>query len=271
MELKIKEITSPDLGVLKKISASPWVVLYTEKVLSYYQTPARVTKRYGLYSSGLDRFLLIDGLDLWTIRHAAQLLSSKIATVICVFASEEPNFNIENCLAWSLVQKQKVVPKKQTPDLQIVLNNSEIIEEGLPIDFLNNMEEVIKDQEFAIFVLRAVYAMRLTDFLVSSSALAHNEDQQFYTDLFVGVLQKESLNPVPDKTLWPNGFTGEIGSILYRSQSISEVLLALTDIYKNCHPDDSIPASKFDLRANIYRKFYLNRFFEFFGWRPENV
>ncbi len=253
--------------------ASPWAELYTQKVLNYYQTPATATvpKRYGLYSSGLDRFLLVDGLDLWTIRHASQLLSSKISTVICVFTSEEPTFLLENCLSWSLVEKHKVVPKKQTPDLQMVLSNSEIFQEGLPIDFLDKMDEVVSDQEFAVFVLRATYAMRLTDLLISSSALAHNEDQAFYTDFFTGVLQKDNLRSAADKTDWTKGFTVEIGGILYRSQSISEALQAFTQCYKNCSPDESIPASKFSKRANIYRKFYLNRFFEFFGWRPENV
>lgn len=270
MEFKINEI-SPNPIVLSKILASPWSQLYTGKVLKYYQSPTRVPKRYGLYSSGLDRFLLVDGLDLWTLRHAAQLLSSKIATVICVFTSEEPTFQLENCLTWSLVQKQMVVPKKQTPDLHLVHNNDEILQEGLPFDFLDNIEEVVEDQEFAIFVLRAAYALRLTDLLVSSSALAHNEDQGFYTDFFADILQKDTLHSVPDKTLWNKGFSGEIGRILYRSQSIAEVLRALTESYTNCHPDESIPTSKFGLRANIYRKFYLNRFFEFFGWRPENV
>lgn len=260
--------------VLAKILDSPWVTKHTQKVLTYYQHPLHIPKRYALYSISLERFILFDGLDLWVMEHAAKLLSSKMALIICIFSSSEPLFVVEDCLTWSLVDKARGLPKKQTPEVHIIQNHSEIIQEGLPIDFLDRLDGVVRDQEFMHLVLRATYAMRLTDLFWNSHAILNNENQSFYTNFYLNEVNELNLQTAEDKTIWRKGFSSAIGGIFYKAQAIDEALEALSHLYKG---------ENFDSPASIYEQFYLKNykkhflceqlylatFFEFFGWKPQ--
>lgn len=229
-------------------------------ILSYYPGSTPVLKRYGLYSPGLDRFLLVDGLDLWGLHHAACLLASKIPTLVCIFKNGEPEFSNENCLNWSLSEKSKVVPRKQTPGIFLIESNSLCVFEGPPAGFSERMPELLKDQEFALFLLRATFAMRLADLIVGSDYRFRNEDQSLYTGFFSAEIKPTEIVPATDRTLWQNGFQGEIGAILYRAQSKEQALEQFAALATAVEPSTNLQRL-----AGINRKAYLEEFFQLLG------
>lgn len=229
-------------------------------ILSYYPGFTSTPKRYGLYSPGLDRFLLVDGLDLWSLHHAACLLASKIPTLVCIFQDGEPEFSNENCLSWSLTEKSKVLPRKQTPGSFLIESNSMCVFEGPPAGFTDRMPELLQDQEFALFLLRATYAMRLADLIVGSDYRFRNEDQSLYTGFFSTELKPTEIAPPTDRTLWQHGFQGEIGAILYRAQTIDQALEQFTALAAQVDPSTNLQRL-----AGISRKAYLDEFFQLLG------
>lgn len=231
-----------------------------KSIFSYYPGPNPPPRRYGLYSPGLDRFLLVDGLDLWGLHHAACLLASKIQTLVCVFAAGEPEFTNENCLNWSLTEKSKVFPRKQTPGSFLIESNSSCVQVGPPSGFAERMPELLKDQTFALFVLHATYAMRLADLIVGSDYRFRNEDQSFYTGFFAKEIKPTEIAAATDRTLWQNGFQGEIGAILYRAQTIEQARNELNSLN-----EAPAPSTNLERLAGISRKAYLDEFFQLLG------
>lgn len=230
-------------------------------ILSYYPGLTPVSKRYGLYSPGLDRFLLVDGLDLWGLHHAACLLASKIPTLVCIFQAGEPEFSNENCLNWSLTEKSKVLPRKQTPGSFLIESNSTCVFAGPPAGYSERMPELVKDQEFALFLLRATYAMRLADLIVGSDYRFRNEEQALYTGFFSTELKQTEIVTATDKTLWQNGFQGEIGSILYRAQTIEQARSQFAELAAG----GAVPSTNLERLAGISRKAYMDEFFQLLG------
>lgn len=238
------------------MQSNSWAQPFTTEILNYY--PAQQQKKYGLYSPGLDRFLLTDSLDLFTLHHAACLLSSKIATVLCVFPAETA-FGTENCLTWTLQNKLHL--KKQTPAVHTVKSAADIIPAVPPAE----MGDLLREQEFAAFVLRATYALRLADLVVSSHPESRNEDQNFYLDFFNGLSNPE-LQAAPDKTRWRGGFKTEVGSILYKADDIPEALLGFSELRNRT--TDLRQDSNLQHMAQQLRAAYLRSFFGFLGWQP---
>lgn len=262
------------IEVLSQIKDSRWAKRPSGKILEYYQNPARLPKRYGLYTSSLDRFILVDGLDLWVVEHTAKLLSSKFLTTICVFTNEEPPFEVDDCLLWSFIDKTQVLPKMQNPEIFLISGNHELIQEGLPYDFIDRMDEVIKDQEFAHFVLRATYAMKLTELYLNSNAELYNFDQNFYTSFYAQEsLDVQKLTPT-DKAQWAAGFTHTLSSLLYKAQSTEEAsdsILRLRNA-NNFNPAEPLHKQFYyrrHERSFLFKQVYLGKFFELLEWKPE--
>lgn len=245
--------------VFKKILQSKWAKPYNGEVQSYF--PALCPLRYGLYSSTLDRFIVVDYLDLWSMQQAAQVLSSKFISVVCIFSMAEPPFNLQDCMLWTLTNKAAVLPTKQTPSLHRILDTKELMYAGISPDFSDNPHKLIEEQEFIIFVLKAVVALRLTDISLGFNSEVKNDNQSYYLSL--AGLTKETLSiwAPPDRTRWVGGFAFWMNALLSRARSIEEVLAELENVMNE---DDEGGTSE----KVIYKKIYVQNFYKFLGWEP---
>lgn len=242
-----------------KISNILWSGNYCQRVLQFYQCDEQsiLPIRYGLYSLSLDRFMLVDGLDLWCIEHAAKLLSSKFATIVCIFAVKPPPFGVNDSINWSIVNKVRTLPVIQTPEAYVIFSDTDLIYEGPPVDFMNQMEKITDEQAFAYFVLKIVTAAKLTNFVIGSESGINNINQDFYIDLFEN--EKKIIYPALDKAGWKKNFLTDISQIIYRSQNITEILYSFKKLLSESHLNQPI----FN-----YKKIYLDYFFASFNWDP---
>lgn len=236
----------------KQILNSKWAENYNSQTLSFYQLNpvSTIPIKYGLYSTAIDRFFLVDGLDLSAISLAAKILSSKISSLVCVFTSEPPPFTLENCLMWSLTNKDAILPKKQTPELYFVKNSDECIFSDTALDFKHKISQLVRDQEYMLFVLKACSAITLTELFLNSHAKFNNIDQNFYMQLFSEFDKTFEITTAKDKAGFELGFHKKILQILYVSCSIEEALN---------HFSELIMIKNDDLIFK-YRSIYMNTF-----------
>lgn len=228
--------------------------IHSEKVLQCF--PRANKPQYALYLLSLDRFFLVDSLDLWSMQYAAKLLSSKLILVVCVLPPNVP-FDNRDCMNWTINKKEPILPKKQTPSFTIFSEENQFLNAGISADFIDKTEVLKKEQSFALFVLKATQAMILTDLVVGSSDEVNNDNQKFYLDLLPQNADKKII-VADEKTPWGKGFLNEIGKILYVSDSINEALASFSKLQFEKHEQSQ----------ENYKKVYLDTFFNFFGWRP---
>ena len=173
--------------------------------LKYYKD-LDVSKQYGIYNNGLERFVAVSD-DLWITHNAAKLLSSKFSSTVCILNNK--NITNNNCHMWGLVNNSQARQDQQSPAIALI---DQIEEKGLPVDFDNN--DLISDKEFVDFVVLSSYALYLTD------AICNASNQKFYNKL-VGdnILTKSN-----DDSGISEGFIISIEKILYLSASKDEAL-----------------------------------------------
>jgi hypothetical protein len=213
-----------------------------ESDLARFYPYVRATPVHGLYSMSLDRFILVDSLDLSAVVQTAQLLSSKLFLVTYVLPEGLPLTN-QNCMRWTLKNKlrQSFAHK---PPLVVMKPDGKILEDGWPA---GDLETHFADQEYALFVWRATLALRLTNMQLNMV------DHPFYMKFFP---QADTLRAYHDDTKWPVGFVTAIERVLYLSNSVNEALHEFAQLL----PPDRLTKS---LQS------YYEIFYNLLGWWPE--
>ena len=117
-------------AILNQISRSKWARPPVAHFNQYYGN--KETSNYGLFIPGLERFILIDDLDLWSVLHAAKLLSSKFQSLIFPMNNETPVFT-HTCLNYGVHRNIGFPTINQTPLLKERLAPHEIVKPGPPI------------------------------------------------------------------------------------------------------------------------------------------
>jgi hypothetical protein len=173
--------------------------------LKYFKDSAG-QKKYGIYNNGLERFVTVSN-DLWTVLQAAKLLSSKFSSTVCVI--NNPDINNDNCYLWGLTEHAQAKQDRQTPVI-VLVNSVEV--KGFPIDI--SEEAFSSDKKFIDFVLKATYALKLTD------GLCNTGDQGFYNKFF----NDDILSKIVDDSGVINGFVNAIEKILYFALNSQEAL-----------------------------------------------
>lgn len=240
--------------IFKTILNSKWAKSYNGEVQSFF--PAFCPIRYGLYSSALDRFIAVDYLDLWSMRTTAQILSSKFISTVCIFSMEEPPFKLHDCMLWTLTDKSAVLPTKQTPSLHRVLNKNELMYAGISPDFSADPQKLVEEQEFILFVLRSVVALRLTEISLGFNSEVKNDNQKHYLTIAGLNPEVNGVSAPSDRTKWAGGFICWMSALLSRAWSINEVLTELETVMS----EDDQGGTAEDV---IYRKIYIKNFRKF--------
>jgi hypothetical protein len=202
---------------------SPWFGDLPEKVRKFFPGAGK-SAFHGLYSQGMDRFFLVDNVDVWSALHAAKLLSSKLPLFIYILNDDKQRITTLNCLSWTVANKNIPIAVTQPPILKILNSPSEIVDCGFPPMNEEETQALLSEQEFGFFVMRATYAMRLTD------ASLNRSNHDYYTPLFPEIGSRIEFKQTPDETGWPSGFVTAVERILYHSTEIQQALDALNKL-----------------------------------------
>lgn len=179
--------------------------------------------RYAIYNNGLERFVAISE-DLWTVHHAAKLLSSKFSSTVCIVSTDE--ITSENCHLWGLAKHASAFQERQTPIIVLVGDAVEL--KGFPDDITE--EEFASDKSFIAYVLAMTYAMLLTD------GLCNTGDQHFYNKFFKDM----PVATIVDDSGVPGGFLSSMEQVLYFASTKEEASAKIREILVN--PDSSRPS-----------------------------
>jgi hypothetical protein len=141
-----------------------------EKMLSAYYPGTDSSTHYALYAPAIERFLLIDKYNLFCFYRTAQVLSSKIKTVVIVLPGDKkvPNMNNQNCLEFGLnhvkFQAEINSDAKQNPTVSFLHVDSKIVKVRSPADFTTGgkKEKLTELQLFARFVNSCIHSIMLT-------------------------------------------------------------------------------------------------------------
>jgi hypothetical protein len=193
--------------------------------------PDNSKHRYGIYATGLSRFILIDRNDLWTTLTCAKILSSKIATAVISIDAQVSLLSLinEEPLFYSLSELSKIKisqSRTQTPVLYKLKENNMLYRAGIPGDFqsLEGIEKLLKLQNYTLFVQKILYGIRL------AGTVFNNDDLEFFGKL-IGRDIYDVIEPRGDSSPLPYGIENSIMKVLYFSDSIDAALCEIEKIW----------------------------------------
>lgn len=204
-------------SILNDISLSRWARPPAGKFSQYYGN--KESSNFGLFVPGLERFILVDCLDLWSVLHTAKLLSSKFQSLVFPLNNETPVL-LHTCLNYGILRNPGFPTINQTPLLKERLMPEDLVRLGPPVDRMNDLEQLIKEQEYCYFALRIVQALRIMD------ALYTNLDNRFYARFFDLYLDNNE-----DESGVPQGFTTAVEKIVYFSRNVNQALHQLDNLF----------------------------------------
>ena len=154
---------------------------------------------YALYSPPIQRFLLVDNYNIFVFFKTAQILSSKINTVLFVLPSDEkwPQMTNNNCLKFTFhhIKFQNECGGnniKQSPTVSFLKINrsTKIVKTIFPTDFQdeNRKRKILEIQEYAQFVNLCMHSIMLTS-IIHQQAHIEQEQNEYRSFLFNEPLQ----------------------------------------------------------------------------------
>ena len=123
-------------------------------------------RKYGIFSTGLNRFLLVDHLDVWIVLETANLISSKIPNVVYMLPYESNNIDNDNCLDFGISdktgQKLGATPllfATQTPVLRTLMGENVVVKNENSVE----SQKVVELKQFVNYVHLHSYALNYTE------------------------------------------------------------------------------------------------------------
>lgn len=187
-----------------------------------------------IYAPGIDRFLIVDNYDPWITFTTAKILSSKLPTTMLLLGSKISHFDNKECLEWSVLNKKDLAINgslvgRQFPGFVALLNEDAAFKAGWPVDYDSpERRKALRDiQEYALFALRAVYAVTISD--------ATRNDLPLYDILETVGLENslEDLTIPRDYSKSSIGIKKEILKIIYLSSTIDQALEEIESLWIN--------------------------------------
>jgi len=208
-------------------SHRPWLQLEGFQK-TYFPSAWGKANAYSLFTPSVDRFIITDHYDLWTMVETAKILSSKISPMIYVLSnSSSDKMNITNCLEYSTRHKKDETgyggagtsQHKQSATLKKIFKDN-IIHAGLPLDYAKpeRLAMLYRLQEYALFTLRCVYAINL------ANEYRNMFPEKDYVDSFFKDSLPADFKLMPDNSAAPHGMKYEIKNILYHAMTVEEAL-----------------------------------------------
>jgi hypothetical protein len=141
---------------------------------------------YGLYSPALRRFLLVDHHNVFALFKTAQVLSSKINTVLFILSSDNqfPKMTNDNCLRFTFQHSKFQYESngqglKQSPTATFLRadRSVKLIKANLPAEFNyeDRKRKILETQNYAQYVNSCMHAIMLTSIIYQQ---IHIEQEQ---------------------------------------------------------------------------------------------
>jgi hypothetical protein len=205
---------------------------------TFYVNSNNNRKKSAIFAPGLDRFILTDTTDYSVLFQIAEILSSKIPTLVYLLPENDKGINDSNCINYTIFNKTQqrivgspIVAGRQSPIGRYLYNDNEIIEVGIPEDYKTNRDALDKLIEYAYFVKMHTYAINLTE----------NFFDVFNTTRFASrYIDSSWLNEISTTTDFSNlknGIFFELRKILYMSISVEEAESKIINLWKNNYAD----------------------------------
>lgn len=235
----------------------PWTHVNQGAHANYYSLGYGRTNGNVIFAPGIDRFILADNYDIWTVFETAKLLSSKIPLQVYILGADSGpsvperwgprhQFNSKTCIEYTFADKSNlkvmgssIITARQTPLMTPIKAANAVVHEGFPIDYDNESGRAMIErlQDYARFTLRALYAIKFADACNNVKPMAEMFD---YFDPQLGKVISSS----PDHTYSEYGMLRTVKTILYHANTVEEALdniaLAMRDA-----PDQPLFRNKF--------------------------
>jgi hypothetical protein len=205
---------------------------------NFYVNKNGSRKKFAIFAPGLDRFILTDNYDRLILLQIAEILSSKIPTMVYVLPEGVDNLNDSNCIHYTIFDKtqQKVLSSpimaaRQQPITKYLSDQTKIVEVGIPKDYVNNIEILDRLAEYAHFVKKNVYAINQTEDFCNAF------DTSKFANQYIDHSWLDQVSVKSDFSNLKNGVFFEIKQILYLSDSVEEAERNITNLWK-CNSED---------------------------------
>jgi hypothetical protein len=210
----------------------------TQFYKNFYVNKNGSRKKFAIFAPGLDRFILIDNYDRLILLQIAEILSSKIPTMVYVLPEDTGNLNDSNCMSYTIFDKtqQKVLSSpimaaRQQPITKFLSNEAKIVEVGIPKDYVNNIEILDRLAEYVYFVKKNMYAINQTEDFCNAF------DTSKFANQYLDSTWIDQVSIKSDFSNLKNGVFFELKQILYFSNSVEEAELNIINLWK-CNSED---------------------------------
>jgi len=205
-----------------------------------YRDGAGARKRYGIFSPGIDRFLLVDYEDIWATLQTAEILSAKLPTMVFILSPVSKDINNDNCLEYTIFNKTKIrvsnspmVVSRQHPDVNFLTEKDLITYAGISEDYNTSEGQAMLQQlkDYANFVHDMVCALNITEIVYNSREVAN------FSSSYLKKSWANQFTTIADRSSLENGIFAELRHILYMSSTIKEAEERIVDVWKNNSAD----------------------------------
>jgi hypothetical protein len=207
-----------------------------------YRDGAGARKRYGIFSPGVDRFLLVDYEDIWATLQTAEILSSKLPTMVFILSPVSKDINNNNCLDYTIFNKSKIrvsnspmVVSRQHPDVKFLTAEDLVTYAGVSEDY-NTPDGLLMLQrlkDYTNFVHDMVCALNITEVIYNSREVAN------FSSSYLKKSWDNQFTSIADRSSLENGIFAELRHILYMSSTIEEAEARIIDVWKNNSADQA--------------------------------
>lgn len=208
---------------------------------TFYPISWQKENSYTIFSPGIDRFLIVDNYDPWIVYETGKVLSSKVSNIIYILDKHTPEMSNETCLNFSTLHKKNesgwgspnIMTHRQSVTMSKIPSDV-VLERGWPVDFVTDERRqiLLTLQEYALFSLRAIYAITL------SVNYRNFFPEKEYLDVFFHNQFPKDFKSRHDITKAEQGITAVIKTILYESNSIEEALELIGQSWLKYAKDD---------------------------------
>ena len=235
----------------------PWTHVNQGVHTNYYSLSYGRQNGNVIFAPGIDRFILADNYDIWTVFETAKLLSSKIPLQVYVLGADSGpsvperwgprhQFNSKTCIEYTFADKSNlkilgssIITARQTPLLTAIKTADAIVHEGFPEDYNNDDGRAMIErlQDYARFTLRALYAIKFAD---ACNNVKPATEMMDYFDPKLGKVIRNN----PDHTYSEYGMLRTVKTILYHADSVETALSQIEQAMQDA-PDQPLFRKKF--------------------------
>lgn len=201
---------------------------------NFYTDQNGAKRKIGIFAPGIDRFILIDSNDIWITLQTAEILSSKLPTMVYILSKDSEEITNTNCHEYTILNKtqQKVgssniVSGRQNPCLRFLYGQEGLIHSGIPEDYKEEPNKGMLEnlKQYASYVHKRSYALSFADSFYNFANTAHFINKNI-SDSWI-----ENISIKYDLSKHSKGILFEVKNILYTANDLLEAEEQITDLW----------------------------------------